>query len=176
MLPGSLKMGNQIVGSCGGASPGKGRAIEVRPSITLGITELAADGEVSIAWLIRQAIIGFPEQHGRERASKPPLRLTGWVIVALLAISGAPAHAHDWYTGLSSPMGRNCCNTRDCRSLLPDQVRSANGRLEIFTGNAWVPVPPEVILNMPSPDGQMHACWPQSNPTDLVCVIMPAQI
>jgi hypothetical protein len=137
---------------------------------------LAADGEVSIAWLIRQAIIGFPEQHGRERASKPPLRLTGWVIVALLAISGAPAHAHDWYTGLSSPMGRNCCNTRDCRSLLPDQVRSANGRLEIFTGNAWVPVPPEVILNMPSPDGQMHACWPQSNPTDLVCVIMPAQI
>jgi hypothetical protein len=108
-----------------------------------------------------------------------PVRLLSAAALAaafgLLPARGAAAH--DWYTGLRQPgTGRPCCGGYDCGPLRPDQIRHADtGHMQFFLDGAWRNVDPAVILERPSPDGRVHACW---NATDqqLLCVILPATL
>jgi hypothetical protein len=97
--------------------------------------------------------------------------------VALLGATGLllgapPARAHDWFTGLRDATGRLCCNGVDCG---PRRVEYRDGRLMAAfpdrEGRArWSPVPPEAVLDLPSPDGKTYACGWLGH---VICVILP---
>ena len=71
-----------------------------------------------------------------------------YVLTAMLIAAAAPSlgGAHDWYTGLRSPTGIECCGERDSR---PAGI----------SDEAWRPVEYDKVLPFPSPDGGAHACW-----------------
>ena len=61
---------------------------------------------------------------------------------AVVATAG-PATAHDWYSGLKSPItGGPCCSTRDCEAV---PSRYANGGLELYANGLWTPAPREAL-------------------------------
>ena len=95
------------------------------------------------------------------------------LIVAVLAAGPPPAAAHDWYTGLRSPQGTDCCGGRDCRPV-PYRLGPETGREEIEANGAWWPAEHDKVLPFSSPDGSAHACWisPEGRPAFL-CIILP---
>ena len=95
------------------------------------------------------------------------------LIVLLVAAAPPPTGAHDWYTGLRSPRGTDCCGGRDCRPV-PYRMNAGAGREEIEANGAWWPVEPDKVLAFPSPDGSAHACWlgPKGRPAFL-CIVLP---
>ena len=95
------------------------------------------------------------------------------LIVLLVAAAPPPAGAHDWYTGLRSPQGRDCCGGRDCRPV-PYRTNAQTGREEIEANGAWWPVEPDKVLAFASPDGSAHACWVgrRGRPAFL-CIVLP---
>lgn len=58
-----------------------------------------------------------------------------WLAAALLLLA-APASAHDWFSGETSPRDQSlsCCNGTDCASR---EVRFADGRFEIQILGRW---------------------------------------
>jgi hypothetical protein len=103
-----------------------------------------------------------------------------WPIVMLAWFGVAPSggvDAHDWYTELHQPgTGRSCCGRFDCRPLLPEQIRYlASGTMQFFLDDQWRDVDPAVILELPSPDGRVHACWNAASKR-LLCVILPGAL
>ncbi|MFL5331723.1 MAG: hypothetical protein ACJ8H8_00750 [Geminicoccaceae bacterium] len=84
-----------------------------------------------------------------------------------------PASAHDWYQGLRLPSGIECCGERDCRRV-PYRSNPASGHEEIEANGRWWPVEYDKVLNLPTPDGEVHACWrnPRGRPT-FRCIILP---
>ena len=106
-------------------------------------------------------------------------------LLAALALSAAscavpaPAAAHDWYEGLSSPGGEPCCTDRDCQAV-DHRLDPATRRLEVGIEGVWVPVDPARLVSVPSPDGAAHACferrWTRNRMTPVVrCVILPGE-
>jgi hypothetical protein len=71
------------------------------------------------------------------------------------------AHAHDWHSDLRlTRPGQGtvrCCGGYDCKAY-PHRTDPSGLNYEILVNGTWVPVPYEVHLEMPSPDGQVHAC------------------
>ncbi len=103
-----------------------------------------------------------------------------WAAMTLAWLGVVPhssVDAHGWYSNLHQPItGRPCCGDYDCRPLLPQQIRYIKGGgLQFFLDDEWRDVDPAVILEMPSPDSRVHACW---NATDhrLLCVILPGTL
>jgi hypothetical protein len=88
--------------------------------------------------------------------------------VAMIVATAAPVGSHEWYTGLRSPSGADCCNERDCRPVAY-RVNHDTGREEIQANGAWYPVEYDKVLPFSSPDGNYHACgamrW--ENPTSV---------
>lgn len=85
------------------------------------------------------------------------LAAIGAAAAATLLISLSVAHGHDWYTDLRNNDGTACCNDRDCRPV--DVCRLSDGREGIDVLGACRPIPWDLVLPVPSPDGQHHACW-----------------
>ena len=83
-----------------------------------------------------------------------------YVLTAMLIAAAAPSlgGAHDWYTGLRSPTGIECCGERDCRPV-PYRLNPDTRQEEIEANEAWRPVEYDKVLPFPSPDGGAHACW-----------------
>ncbi len=112
---------------------------------------------------------------GNLMSPRRPLRS----LVMLLSLGmtvGANAAAHDWYTGLRQPgTGISCCGGYDCRPLQPEQIRHVDGRMQFFLDNEWRDVDPWIILERPSPDGRVHACWNAASQR-LICVILPGTL
>jgi hypothetical protein len=79
----------------------------------------------------------------------------GVVLAGLVA--AAPAQAHDWYTGLMNRQGVSCCNDRDCHPV--DSCRLSSGAEGIHVLGMCRPIPWDLVLSVPSPDGRHHACW-----------------
>jgi len=107
--------------------------------------------------------------HRTGTAKRPAIALLG--AAALLAYA-PPARAHDWFTRLRDANGRLCCNGVDCG---PRRVEYRNGQLMANfpdrEGHArWSPVPPEAVLDLPSPDGRSYACGWHDH---VICVILP---
>jgi hypothetical protein len=65
--------------------------------------------------------------------------------------------AHDWYTGLRSPTGVECCSERDCRPV-PYRLNPDTKQEEIEANEAWRPVEYDKALPFRSPDGGAYAC------------------
>lgn len=70
---------------------------------------------------------------------------------------------HDWYEKLKQPgTNASCCNgTRDgvegdCRRTRAYQKE--DGMWYALLNGRWVPVPPRVVLQQLSPDGNSHIC------------------
>lgn len=82
------------------------------------------------------------------------------VLVILILFFARSAFAHEWYTG-THPMpdgtNRNCCGGDDCKSY---PYRSNNGEtsFEVNILGRWFPVDPRLVVEEPSPDGELHAC------------------
>ena len=98
------------------------------------------------------------------------LRLFAGLILYLQPIG---ARAHDWYDGLTSPAGLECCDKRDCRPV-PYRLDGAMGHEEIKANGRWWRVEYDKVLNLPTPDGEAHACWrnPRGRP-EFRCIILP---
>jgi hypothetical protein len=93
--------------------------------------------------------------------------------IGLTLAAAAPAGAHDWYRGLVSPSGLECCDERDCRPV-PYRLNAEAGREEIEANGRWWPVEHDKVLVLPTPDGDAHACWanPRGKP-EFRCIILP---
>ena len=101
------------------------------------------------------------------------MRLPPVLIMVLVAAAPQPATAHDWYTGLRSPRGADCCGERDCRPV-PYHLNLKTGREEIKANGAWWPIEHDKVLPFPSPDGSAHACWVGPvGPPSFLCIILP---
>lgn len=97
----------------------------------------------------------------------------GGVICLFCLLAGiTTGKAHDWYDGLTSPRGIDCCGGRDCRPV-PYRL-NANGHEEIEANGRWWPIEYDKVLTLPTPDNQAHACWrnPRGKP-DFRCIILP---
>lgn len=89
-------------------------------------------------------------------------------------------YLHHWYQTLKQPnSGISCCNKQDCRPtearMLPD------GTIEAMKDGRWVTIPPEKILNVPSPDLNSHICAPDStsrayHPDHVFCFVFGAGV
>jgi hypothetical protein len=103
-----------------------------------------------------------------------------WLAVLLAWLGVTPSgrvEAHDWYSGLRQPgTGRPCCGGYDCQALRPQQIRYVeDGRMQFLLDDEWRDVDPAVILERPSPDGRVHACW-NTPSRQLLCVILPGAL
>lgn len=108
-----------------------------------------------------------------------PMRPTP-ALLFLAALAAAPAAAHDWLTGLTSPAGEPCCDGSDCPAV-DHRYDAVSLRLEVLIEGAWVPVDPAALLSVPTPDGRAHACygrsWLRNKMTPVVrCVILPGEV
>jgi hypothetical protein len=96
------------------------------------------------------------------------------ILITLLVAAAPPqADAHDWYTGLHSPKGVDCCGGRECRPV-PYRLNAETGREEIEANGAWWPVEYDKVLPLSLPGGLAHACWigPWDKPY-FRCIILP---
>jgi len=105
------------------------------------------------------------------------LSLAFALMVMILAGIGAPVQAqnhsghhgqghaenHDWYEKLKQPgSNASCCNGTingvegDCRPTRAYQ--KDDGVWYALLNGRWVPVPPRVVLQQLSPDGNSHIC------------------
>src|SRR5215207_5469963 len=94
--------------------------------------------------------------------------------VLLMLAFVAPAHAHDWYTGLQDAKGRSCCADRDCHPVglcvLPTRKQG------LVIEGACQSIPQDKVLGTVSPDGQAHACWDfVAGRPQVRCVILPGE-
>ena len=100
------------------------------------------------------------------------------ITVALVTVAvivwATQALAHDWYTGLKSPVtGISCCNDRDCAPA--DGCILDDGTMGITAQQGCIPIDWRKVLDQPSPDGRLHLCQapPQEGHYGAVfCIIM----
>lgn len=82
------------------------------------------------------------------------------LILAVVALWAALAHAHDGYESWRSPEGISCCNDRDCAPAEPCWARDAIGARA--PGGVCIALPHEREIQPPRPirvgDG-LHVCW-----------------
>jgi hypothetical protein len=90
----------------------------------------------------------------------------------LVAPAAAQEHPlnHDPYTGWRQPGGfGECCHRQHCRRSsycpLPD------GGVGLMLDGSCIPIPEELIVPHPSPDGWPHIC--AENDGTVLCVVVP---
>ena len=66
------------------------------------------------------------------------------------------AEMHSTYKSWKDLRGYSCCDDGDCRPTRAD--KGDDGRWRAWIDGRWVPVPPDTVLHMPSPDGRSHVC------------------
>lgn len=66
-----------------------------------------------------------------------------------------PALGHDPYSSWQDRRGFSCCNEHDCAPVRADYTPAG---WQVWMEGRWIPVPPDAVLNIPSPDGRSHAC------------------
>lgn len=85
-----------------------------------------------------------------------------WLLLAglaALALSAAPAAAHEPYEHLRSQTGHECCGERDCRPIDAERLRHTSQGYELSIGGMWWRVPEDAVIPNPFRDGAVHACW-----------------
>ena len=79
---------------------------------------------------------------------------------------------HKWYKTLRQPgTGYECCDEKDCR---PTKSRIRGPHIEVLVDGEWTRVPPNTILQTPSPDLNTHVCAPKGpwSPKPIFCVVL----
>jgi hypothetical protein len=88
----------------------------------------------------------------------------------LLLLAAGPAQAHSWYSELKDKEGRSCCSQKDCRRV--DMCSPAGGGEGLLIEGRCFKVPYDKVLDKPSPDGEVHACWNlRDGEPNILCVI-----
>jgi hypothetical protein len=79
--------------------------------------------------------------------------------LALFAAGFAsPSPGHDWYTGRTNSAGVACCGSAECRPAAARyNERTGLWETEVIA-DTWLPVPPDALAQLPSPDGNYHVC------------------
>lgn len=126
----------------------------VPPTVNLS----PSDAEDARKWREFQAAgreaIGYDEYRRRE-ASRVLWRRVAILVAAILAIFGiallvARAKAHSWYPP-------ECCSGQDCRPV--DSCHLPDGTMGlVYAPGTCTPIDWSRVREMPSPDGQWHAC------------------
>jgi hypothetical protein len=80
-------------------------------------------------------------------------------LAVVLSFTTKQAAAHDWYSHLVDPFGASCCGGEDCHPVPPGMTKRVKDSYFIYFKDQWYIVPPERILAIQSPDGQVHACF-----------------
>lgn len=127
---------------------------------------------VAFVWAICRAA-GMPPVDGRGAI------IAAGVLLILAILSIGSAFAHDPYSGWTQPgTGKSCCNqmspdrsSGDCRPVR--SYKGDDGRHYVFLSGRWQPVPAERVLQIPSPDGNSHAC--ANVETDEIHCFVPGQ-
>ena len=69
-----------------------------------------------------------------------------------------PSTGHDWYTGRTNSAGVACCGSAECRPAAARyNQRTGFWETEVIA-DTWLPVPPDALAQIPSPDGNYHVC------------------
>jgi hypothetical protein len=99
------------------------------------------------------------------------------ILAWLCVMPKGELRAHDWYSDLRQPgTGIPCCGMLECRPLQATQIRTVEGgRMQFLLDHEWRDVDPTLILDLPSPDGRVHARW-SSYMKRLLCVILPGRL
>lgn len=128
-----------------------GRRLDVNAScvrerrIKLGLPANASPGWTPISRLFALAA----------RKAKARARKAAALAVLLLTTQ---AHAHGEYTDLKNPnTGQLCCNNRDCAVRDPCMTKSM--REGLFIAGRCYEIREEMVLPIPSWDGQEHGCF-----------------
>ena len=84
------------------------------------------------------------------------------LVVGLASVlaSGFPnsSTGHDWYTGRTNSIGVACCGSAECRPAAARyNQRTGLWETEVIA-DTWLPVPPDALAPIPSPDGNYHVC------------------
>jgi hypothetical protein len=86
------------------------------------------------------------------------LLMTAGLASVLAAGCPGPSTGHDWYRGLKSAAGVACCGSAECRPAAARyNERTGLWETEVIA-NTWLPVPPDALAQVPSPDGNFHVC------------------
>jgi hypothetical protein len=86
------------------------------------------------------------------------LLMTAGLASVLAAGCPSPSTGHDWYRGLKSAAGVACCGSAECRPAAARyNERTGLWETEVIE-NTWLPVPPDALAQVPSPDGNFHVC------------------
>jgi hypothetical protein len=78
------------------------------------------------------------------------------LLVAVGLLMPAQAAAHEWYADLKNKLGHVCCNNKDCKVV--SLCYGSDGKEGVEHLGSCLPIPPHAVLDMPSPDGEAHAC------------------
>ena len=91
-------------------------------------------------------------------------------LATILATFSMPALAQHptWYDELKVPKtGGSCCSGKDCAPAEP--CLAVGDKEGLIVAGACYPIPWDRVLNIPSPDGQSHACFFQGR---IQCVVL----
>jgi hypothetical protein len=66
------------------------------------------------------------------------------------------AEMHATYEEWKDYRGFSCCDDSDCRPVRADA--GIDGQWRAWVDGRWVPVPPNAVLQIKSPDGRNHIC------------------
>lgn len=83
-------------------------------------------------------------------------------IVAVAAAMISKARAHDPYNSWQDRNGFSCCNDQDCGPTRAH--KNEDGLWHALVNGRWIPIPPDAVLSIPSPDGRSHVCMGQVRP------------
>ena len=79
---------------------------------------------------------------------------------------------HHWYKTLRQPItGYDCCDSQHCR---PTRARMRGANIEVLVDGEWTKVPPNIIVDVNSPDLRTHVCAPKGpwTPKPIFCVVL----
>jgi hypothetical protein len=95
--------------------------------------------------------------------------------LAFVLAAGFPSSStgHDWYTGRTNSAGVACCGSAECRPAAARyNERTGLWETEVIK-NTWLPVPPDALAQIPSPDGDYHVCEYAGT---IRCFFQPGQV
>ena len=101
------------------------------------------------------------------------LLVTAGLLCLFASGSPHPSAGHDWYAGLTNNAGVACCGSQECRPAAARyNERTGSWETEVIK-DTWLPVPPDALAPIPSPDGNYHVCEYAGH---IRCFFQPGQV
>ena len=108
-----------------------------------------------------------------------------WLVILARLTVPAMARAPDsadadlapWFESLRNPTtNMSCCEHWDGHILKDSEWRAVKDGYEILSNGAWIPVPPEAVLqHTANPVGAAVAFFPPDGAPPIYCFVLPSQ-